>query len=143
MRTKKILSLLLTLAMMLTMLPAITLTFTEKANAYGTYTERYSTEYYYSSSQTFIKALCVGWDGDSSSDIRSQMTNASWTPCANFIDMMSWDGKGDIICVGYRTTTDPTQALTGIEFWDSTAKMSTGPAATPVRRPSTAPPIPA
>ena len=118
-RTKKALSLLLTLAMVVAMMPAISLVFPEKAKAYSTFSKPYSTEYYYASGTKFISALCVGWDGSSLSTIGSQMTNAGWTKCANFIDMMSWDGKGDIIAVGYKTTTDPTQALTDVEFWDS------------------------
>ena len=118
-RTRKALSILLTLAMVFTMIPAITLTFTEKAKAYGTYTKNYSTEYYYSSTQTFISDLCVGYDSSSLSTIGTQMTEAGWTKTSTFVDMMSWDGKGDVIAIGYKTTTDPTQALTEIEFWDS------------------------
>ncbi|MBQ6065957.1 MAG: FIVAR domain-containing protein, partial [Clostridia bacterium] len=118
-KLKKTLSLLLTLAMVFTMIPAITIAFTEKAHAYGTYSKPYSTEYYYSSSQTFIRALAAGYDGDSLNTVKSQLTNAGWTPCSNFLDMMqSWSGTKNV-GVGYRTTTDPTKAITDISFFDS------------------------
>ena len=68
--TKKTLSLLLTLAMVITMIPAITLTITQQAHAYSTYTKNYATEYYYSSTQTFIEALCVGYDSSSANTVK-------------------------------------------------------------------------
>ena len=59
-RTKKTLSILLTLAMVFTMLPAITLTLTEKAQAYGTYTKNYTTEYYTGTTDDLKDAVSQG-----------------------------------------------------------------------------------
>ena len=118
-KSKKIISVVLALLMVLSLFPAVSFVFPMTAQAYGTYTKNYSTEYYYASGTTFIKAVCVGYDSGSLSTVGSQMTSDGWTKCSNFIDMMSWDGKGDYIGIGYKTTTDPTQALTDLEFWDS------------------------
>jgi|GEM_PF-6477332 len=116
---KKIFSLVLSIFMLITMIPVIGIVFTPEAQAYGTYTKNYNTEYYYASGTTFIEALCVGYDSSSASTVSGQMTNAGWTPVGNFLDMMqSWSGTKNIY-VGYKTTTDPANALTDIEFWDS------------------------
>ena len=118
-KCKKLISVALTVLMVLSLIPAVSIAFPQTAQAYGTYTKNYSTEYYYASGTTFIKALCVGYDGSSTSTVRSQMTGASWTPTATNLDMMQdWSGTKHI-AVGYRTTTEPTEALTGIKFYDS------------------------
>ena len=118
-KLRKSLSMLLTVVMVFTMIPVISVTLSPKAQAYGTYSKPYSTEYYYASGTAFIEALCVGYDSSSASTVKSQMQSAGWTPVSNFLDMMqSWSGTKNIY-VGYKTTTDPTNALTDIEFFDS------------------------
>nr|MCR5041367.1 InlB B-repeat-containing protein [Clostridia bacterium] len=117
--SKKLLAVLLSVLLTVTAMPVFMFGTAPTASAYSTFTKNYSTEYYYSSSQTFISGLCVGYDSSSASTVKSQMQNAGWTPVANFLDMMQdWSGTKNIY-VGYKTTSDPTQALTGIEFYDS------------------------
>ena len=113
MRTaKKTLSLLLTLAMVITMIPAITLTLTEQAHAYSTYTKNYSTEWYYASGTTFIHSMVSGYDGSKLSTVQSQMREAGYTP----FDLDTAQGVKSAVysTLGYKTTTDPTKAITGM-----------------------------
>lgn len=66
---KKVLSVFLTLLMMVTMIPVISITFENDntAKAYSTFSKNYSTEYYYPSGRHFVKnvALCYYSNGDS------------------------------------------------------------------------------
>ena len=116
----KWLSLVLSVALIAGFLPVYTVNFAPKAKAYGTYSKNYTNEYNYASGTTYIAGVCVGYDGSSLSTIGSQIVNAGWTKCSNFIDMMAgWGSKADYIGIGYKTTTNPADALTGILFWDS------------------------
>ncbi|MCR5689624.1 MAG: hypothetical protein K6G71_05170, partial [Clostridiales bacterium] len=117
---RRALSTVLCVLLVMTSLPLVMFGTAPGAKAYSTFSKPYLTEYYYASGTQFIESLCVGWDGDKMSTISSQMRNAGWTPVSNFTDMMAgWGSKADYIGVGYKTTTDPTNALTDIEFWDS------------------------
>ncbi|MCR4615359.1 MAG: InlB B-repeat-containing protein, partial [Clostridiales bacterium] len=78
----------------------------------------YSTEYY-SASTTFIKGVCIGYDGSSMNTIKTQMQNAGWTTDSGWLDLMEgWSGTKKI-GMGYKTTTNPQEALTGLKIFDS------------------------
>ena len=64
-KTKKTISLLLTLAMAFTMIQVITLTFTPKAKAYSDYDKKYNVEYHYDSGTKFIYQLVLYYSSDS------------------------------------------------------------------------------
>ena len=116
---RRLLAIALSILMTLSAVPVISLSTAPQAKAYGTYSKNYSTEYYYASGTTFVKAVCAGYDSSSTNTVRSQMSGAGWTPTPTNLDMMQdWSGTKHI-AVGYKTTTDPTQALTGIKFFDS------------------------
>ena len=120
-KMKKTISFVLSMVMVLTMLPVVGVLFTPKSQAYGTYSKNYSTEYYYASGTTFISGLCVGYD-KSFNTVKSQISEAGWTNIDNTMDMMAgWGSSKQPYCfgVGYKTTNDPTQAITGIRWYDS------------------------
>ena len=120
MKTKRTLSLLLSLVMVFTMLPAVSLTFAPKAqaaSAYPTYTKTYDTEYYYPSGTRFIYQLAVSSHSKQATalDILEQ---AGFTMFGT--DFNSHAG-GNYIYGGYTTTTDPAQACKAVVVWDMTA----------------------
>ena len=119
---KKMLSLILTLVMVFTMIPAITFTFREgsTAAAFGTYTKAHTKEWYYASGTTFIKSMAAGYDGSKLSTVISQMKDAGYTNVKNLsggdMDTAAGISKADYTTVGYNTTNNPAEAITGCLF---------------------------
>ena len=112
-KTKKAISLLLTLAMVLTMIPAISLVFTEKARAYSSYTKQKSTEYHYDSGTQFIYQLILYFSSSSNSAASSWLSDNGWTDWSG--NFNAGDGHSSkYVHSGYKTTTDPTVAIKGI-----------------------------
>ena len=131
MRTsKKILSLVLSVAMVLAMIPAFSVTFTEKAKAYSTFSKNWTTEYYYPSGTYFVKNFAIYYSTNGG-NARSGAKNAvgyqdsygslfsgshhayiDKTPSAAYLDKDTTQGTGGdyYIYVGYTLTTDPTAA---------------------------------
>ena len=127
-KTKKALSLLLSLVMVLAMIPAFTLTFNEKAKAYSTYTKGQYTEYYYPAGTYFVKNIYVAWWGSGNADNMAGIvgcsgdyyieTNSYHTRHYSNHSGAVWDkdlnrgcgGSSDDVYIGYDFTTDPTAA---------------------------------
>ncbi|MBQ6065731.1 MAG: InlB B-repeat-containing protein, partial [Clostridia bacterium] len=109
-RTKKAISLLLTLAMVLTMIPVITLTFTEKVKAYSSYSQQRSPEYYYASGTQFIYQLVLYYSSSSNGAASDWLSNNGWTDWSG--NFNAGDGSSSkYVHSGYKTTTDPTVAI--------------------------------
>ncbi len=88
---KKALSLLLTLAMVVTMVPAITLGLFAPAKAYGTYTKNYSVEYYYPAGTKFVKNIGLHY---------AESENGLWSGVR---DTLSLPDDDHLHCFGYNT----------------------------------------
>ena len=113
-RTKKVLSLVLSLVMVLTMIPVISLNFTEPVKAYSSYSKQKSTEYYYASGTQFIYQLILYYSSSSNDAARNWLTNNGWTDWSGNFNAGDGDSDSKYIHSGYKTTTDPTVAIKGI-----------------------------
>ena len=110
---KKILALLLTLAMVLTLIPAFSVLFTEKASAYSSYTKQKSPEYHYDSGTQFIYQLILYYSSSSNNDASNWLSNNGWTDWSG--NFNAGDGHSSkYVHSGYKTTTNPVNAIKGI-----------------------------
>ena len=118
MKTKRTLSLLLSLVMVFTMVPAASLTFAPKAQAaaFPTYTKNYDTEYYYPNGTQFIYQVATS-SNPTASTAKTLLTGAGFT----LLDIeFNKSVEGNYVYLGYTTTTDPLQACRALVVWDLT-----------------------
>ena len=114
-KSKKWISVLLSFVMVLTMVPFYAFNFAPKAQAYSSYSKPYSTEYYYASGTKFIYQLILYYknSGSSNDAVTSWLNNNGWTDWSG--NFNAGDGhKSCYVHSGYKTTTNPAQAITGI-----------------------------
>ena len=112
-RSRKWISVLLSFVMVLTMVPFWAIDFAPKANAYSNYSKNYSTEYYYASGTKFIYQLILYYSSSSNGAASDWLSSNGWTDWSG--NFNAGDGHSSkYVHSGYKTTTDPTQAIKGI-----------------------------
>ena len=114
MKAKKALAVLTSLALLAGMVPALTLTFTPKAQAYSSYTKAHSTEYSYASGTQFIYQLGLYYSSSSDADAEQHILDAGFTPFGVDFNV---NAGGKYIHAGYKSTTDPAQAVKALRIW--------------------------
>ncbi|MBR5619778.1 MAG: hypothetical protein IKW76_08580, partial [Clostridia bacterium] len=111
---KKVFSFLLSLLVVCAALPLTPVT----AQAFDYYAQAYDTEYYAPASASFIYQIGLYYSSSSDEDAISHIESAGFTPFGN--DFNAGAG-GKFVHAGYKTTSDPTKALTALRIWDFTA----------------------
>ena len=109
-KCKKTLAIVLSLLMVLGVIPfaGSLLTTADAAIADKTY----SNEYHYNAGTTFIKSVAYGWGSSRLSTPISELQGAGYT--AFDVDLASGVKDGDYIAIGYNTTNNPAEAITGM-----------------------------
>ncbi len=111
---KKAFSFLLSLLVVCAALPLTPVT----AQAFDNFTQAYDAEYYAPASASFIYQIALYYSGSSDEDAISHIESAGYTPFGG--DFNAGAG-GKFVHAGYKTTSDPTKALTALRIWDFTA----------------------
>ncbi len=108
----KLLAVVLSVIMVLSVMPVITLTTAPTAEAYGTYNKS-GREYYYASGTQFIYQLAYYYSSSSNGDAEDNLRGAGFTPWGH--NFNAGDGHSSkYVHSGYKTTTDPTVAIKGV-----------------------------
>ena len=111
---KKAFSFLLSLLVVCAALPLAPVT----AQAFDNYTQAYDAEYYVPASAVFIYQIGLYYSSSSDADAISNIESAGFTP---FGGDFNEGAGGKYVHAGYKTTSDPTKALTALRVWDFTA----------------------
>ncbi|MCH5197882.1 MAG: InlB B-repeat-containing protein, partial [Oscillospiraceae bacterium] len=133
---KKIISLVLSCVMVVSVIPVIGVVFTPMAQAYSDYTKNYTTEYYYPAGTKFVTNFALYYSSKNANALNgiksgvgfssgsvfsgSYHTYIDSTNMAAYIEQDLNEGAGgDYVYIGFKLTTDPTAAnackATGIE----------------------------
>ena len=116
-KLKKVLSLVLSVVMVFTMIPTISVLFTEKAQAYTNYTKPFNHIYYYTNGTQFIYQLILYYSSKSNDKASSWLSSNGWTDWSG--NFNAGDGhSSDYVHSGYKTTTNPLDAIKGILIAD-------------------------
>ena len=111
---KKVFSFLLSLLVICAAIPLAPVT----AQAYENYTQTYDAEYYVPASASFIYQIGLYYSSSSDADAISHIEAAGFTP---FGGDFNGGAGGKYVHAGYKTTSDPTKAITAVRVWDFTA----------------------
>ena len=114
MKAKKGLAAVMALVMLAGMVPAFSPALAPKALAYSEYTKTYDTEYSYPSGTEFIYQLGLYYSSSSDADAEQHLIDAGFTPFG--VDFNEGAG-GKYVHGGYKTTSDPAQAVKAIRIW--------------------------
>ena len=118
---KKIFSLLLCIALLLSSAPILGIGLFKTDASAASYAKKHEKEYYYASGTTFIQSMALGYTTKSDSNkAKTPVTNAGYT----LIDQdLNAGGGGDYIYSGYKLTTDITASLKDLRISIESGKL--------------------